>query len=88
MQSCNAGIAEMINKIAVPEATAHSQAGVASTLKSKITRTYLINNWRPVFGETGGAQASLQTRDGRPLGIDRRAVEIGGTFSTSGASGG
>jgi hypothetical protein len=51
-------------------------------------RTYLINNWRPVFGETGGAQASLQTRDGRPLGIDRRAVEIGGTFSTSGASGG
>jgi hypothetical protein len=46
MQSCNAGIAEMINKTAVPEATAHSQAGIASALKSKITRPAADRNSR------------------------------------------
>jgi hypothetical protein len=36
----------MIGEIAVPEATAHSQAGVASTLKSKITRPAADRNSR------------------------------------------
>jgi RNA polymerase sigma-70 factor (ECF subfamily) len=46
MQSCKAGVAKMIDKTAVPEATARSRAGVDSGFKSRITRPAVDRNSR------------------------------------------
>jgi hypothetical protein len=49
-------------------------------------RTYLVNILGAEICETGVAQGAFADLDGRPLGIDRRTVGVGGADPAPGAA--